>query len=278
MQRKIIHVQNPIAATDGAGVKLKRFFPIAGFEGVDPFLLFDHFGSDNPNDYIAGFPLHPHRGIETITYMLEGRMRHRDSTGREGVVNAGDVQWMSAGRGIMHEEMPELEGGRLSGFQMWVNLAASEKMNPPDYQEYLAQDIPSFEYAGNTIRLVSGELYGQTGPVAKVSRKPVLAEIHLNNDLTIPLESSHSALLYIFEGELEVVSNTNTKVSAPQLVVVLSDGDELVLKTDSSAKLMLASGEPLHEPVVRHGPFVMNTREEILQTLNELKSGTFPPS
>lgn len=277
MKRSIKHTQSPTQASDGAGVQLKRLFPVPGFQAVDPFLLFDHFGSDNPDDYIAGFPLHPHRGIETITYMLKGRMRHKDSTGREGVIEAGDVQWMSAGRGIMHEEMPELEGGHLSGFQLWVNLAAKEKMNPPDYQEYRASEITVFDYEGHKIRLVSGDMYGHTGPVSKVSRKPLLAEIEVNGELSIPIVEMHTALMYVFEGELEVVSHdSSSKVKAPKLVV-LSDGDELVLRSNNSARIMLAAGEALNEPMVRWGPFVMNTREEIEQTLQELKSGAFPP-
>lgn len=279
MKRSIKHTQNPTHATDGAGVQLKRFFPVAGFQAVDPFLLFDHFGSDNPDDYIAGFPMHPHRGIETITYMLKGRMRHKDSTGRSGTIEAGDVQWMSAGRGIMHEEMPELEGGHLSGFQMWVNLPASDKMNPADYQEYRADEIESFEHEGHSIRLVCGELLGHTGPVTKVSRKPLLAEIEVKGELNLLLESEHAALMYVFEGELEVVAdepNSTQKITAPQLVV-LSQGDELVLRSENPARFMLASGAALNEPMVRWGPFVMNTREEIEQTLQELKSGAFPP-
>ncbi|MBT8142865.1 MAG: pirin family protein [Gammaproteobacteria bacterium] len=277
MQRSIQQIRIPVEATDGAGVKLKRFFPVPGFQAVDPFLLFDHFGSNDPDDYVAGFPLHPHRGIETITYMLKGKMRHKDSTGRSGVIKAGDVQWMSAGCGIMHEEMPELEAGELSGFQLWVNLSATEKMNPPDYQEYRADQIPEFEIDGNKFRLVCGDLFGHTGPVSKISRKPMLVEIEINSTLTIPLSDNLSVLLYVFEGQLQVVKQSSHEVlKAPQMAV-LSHGTQLDLTTDDSARILLAAGEALNEPMVRWGPFVMNTREEIEQTLQELKSGTFPP-
>lgn len=177
MNRDIQLSQQPLETQDGAGVKLKRLFPTSELDNIDPFLLFDHFGSDNPDDFISGFPMHPHRGIETVTYMLEGRVRHRDSTGRNGTIEAGDVQWMSAGRGIMHEEMPERDGGQLAGFQLWLNLPASEKMKPAEYQEYRAEKITAFEHQGHTIRLVSGEMLGYEGVVENVSTAPVYADI-----------------------------------------------------------------------------------------------------
>ena len=179
MRREIKRSVAPQMTEDGAGVKLKRMFPAPGLDDIDPFLLFDHFGSDNPDDFIAGFPMHPHRGIETVTYMLDGRVKHSDSTGRSGAIEAGDVQWMSAGRGILHEEMPERAAGRLSGFQLWVNLPAREKMKAPEYQEYKASEINAFDHQGNTIRLLSGELLGQQGAVQNVSTLPLYADITL---------------------------------------------------------------------------------------------------
>lgn len=279
MRREIKRSLAPQQVQDGAGVKLKRMFPAPGLDDIDPFLLFDHFGSDNPDDFLAGFPMHPHRGIETVTYMLDGRVKHSDSTGRSGSIEAGDVQWMSAGRGILHEEMPERAEGRLSGFQLWVNLPAREKMKAPEYQEYKASEINAFEYDGNTIRLLSGELLGQQGAVKNVSTLPLYADMTLAaGQLTLQLPAEHHAFVYVFEGETQIVSaagETQT-IAAPRLAV-LSEGDELVLATQQSARLMLAAAQKINEPIARWGPFVMNTREEIEQTLAELRSGQFPP-
>ena len=279
MNRTIISRHKPVEAEDGAGVKLKRFFPVAGLDDVDPFVLLDHFGSDNPDDFIAGFPLHPHRGIETVTYMLEGRVRHRDSTGRSGTIEAGDVQWMSAGRGIMHEEMPEVADGRLDGFQLWVNLPARYKMKAAEYQEYRADQITEFEHHGHVVRLVTGELLGHQGSVVKVSTQPIYADISLGaGELTLDLPASHNAFIYNFEGALEVVGEGKTQaLHAPELAV-LGPGSQLQLRSNSGARLLLAAGKPNNEPIVRSGPFVMNTREEIIQTWQEIKDGSFPPA
>ena len=224
--------------------------------------------------------MHPHRGIETVTYLLEGRVKHSDSTGRSGVIEAGDVQWMSAGRGIMHEEMPERADGRLSGFQLWVNLPAREKMKPADYQEYKASEITAFEHEGHQIRLISGELAGQQGVVKNVSTLPLYADISLSaGQLSLQLPEHHHAFVYVFEGTTQVVnaSGESQAVLAPRLVT-LSDGDELVFNTPESARVMLAAAQKIGEPVARWGPFVMNTREEIDQTLAEMREGRFPPA
>ena len=280
MHRTIVSRNKPVEVEDGAGVKLKRFFPVAGLDNVDPFVLLDHFGSDNPDDFIAGFPLHPHRGIETVTYMLEGRVRHRDSTGHSGTIEAGDVQWMSAGRGIMHEEMPEVAEGRLDGFQLWVNLPASEKMKAAEYQEYRADQITEFEHQGHQLRLVSGELLGHQGSVINVSTQPIYADIRLSSGtLEIELPEHHNAFIYAFEGGLEVLGETNQveALDAPALAV-LSNGQRLHLRSDSGARVLFAAGKPNNEPIMRSGPFVMNTREEIIQTWQEIRDGTFPPA
>ena len=279
MNRTIISRHKPVEAEDGAGVKLKRFFPVAGLDDVDPFVLLDHFGSDNPDDFIAGFPLHPHRGIETVTYMLEGRVRHRDSTGRSGTIEAGDVQWMSAGRGIMHEEMPEVADGRLDGFQLWVNLPARDKMKAAEYQEYRADQITEFEHQGHRVRLVTGTLLGHRGSVVNVSTQPLYADIRLSpGSLECELPEHHNAFVYLFEGALEVVGDDNQaeKLEAPVLAV-LGTGDRLGFRSDSGARVLLAAGKPNNEPIMRSGPFVMNTREEIIQTWQEIRDGTFPP-
>jgi redox-sensitive bicupin YhaK (pirin superfamily) len=264
---------------DGAGVRLKRLFPTPELDNIDPFLLLDHFGSDNADDFIAGFPMHPHRGIETVTYMLEGRVKHKDSTGRSGTIEAGDVQWMSAGRGIMHEEMPERADGRLDGFQLWVNLPASEKMKPAEYQEYQSEKITKFDHQGHKVRLVSGELLGHQGVVKNVSTSPLYAEINMTpGRLDLQLPNQHNAFLYVFHGEVKILNGNGgaKNVSAPELVI-LTEGDHLVLEADGEGRLMLAAARKIGEPIVRWGPFVMNSREEVEQTLREISAGKFPP-
>ncbi len=280
MNRTIQSRHTPEEVMDGAGVKLKRFFPVAGLDNVDPFVLLDHFGSDDPDDFIAGFPLHPHRGIETVTYMLEGRVRHRDSTGRSGTIEAGDVQWMSAGRGILHEEMPEVADGRLDGFQLWMSLPARDKMKPAEYQEYPADQITAFPHQGHTVRLVSGELLGHRGSVIDVSTQPIYADISLTDGaLSLDLPATHNAFIYVFEGALEVLASDDQaeSITAPELAV-LSRGERLDLRTATESRLLLAAGLPNDEPIMRSGPFVMNTREEIIQTWQEIRDGTFPPA
>jgi redox-sensitive bicupin YhaK (pirin superfamily) len=279
MNRDIKLIKQPLSTQDGAGVKLKRLFPTSELDNIDPFLLFDHFGSDNIDDFIAGFPMHPHRGIETVTYMLEGRVKHKDSAGHSGTIEAGDVQWMSAGRGIMHEEMPERADGRLSGFQLWVNLPAGEKMKPAEYQEYHAKKITVFKHQGHSIRLVSGKLLGHEGVVKNVSTEPVYADITMNESrLELKLPPLHNAFLYIFQGEASVINDDGeaNSVTSPRLVI-LTQGDRLVMETNREARFMLAAAQKIEEPIVRWGPFVMNTHEEVEQTLQEIRTGQFPP-
>jgi redox-sensitive bicupin YhaK (pirin superfamily) len=279
MIRDIQSIHPPTIAQDGAGVKLKRYFPVAGLDNIDPFMLLDHFGSDNPDDFIAGFPLHPHRGIETVTYMLDGRIRHKDSTGHSGTIEAGDVQWMRAGRGIMHEEMPEVADGRLDGFQLWVNLPAKDKMKKAQYLEYPANEIPCFEHDGHIIRLISGDLLGHQGIVSHISTQPTYADITLTGGkLSLNLPDSHNAFIYVFQGELELINEQGKKhaIAAPELVI-LTPGNQLVLQTTTEARLLLIAGQPNNEPIARSGPFVMNTHSEIVQTWSEIRNGEFPP-
>jgi len=279
MNRDIQSIHPPTIAQDGAGVKLKRYFPVAGLDNIDPFMLLDHFGSDNPDDFIAGFPLHPHRGIETVTYMLDGRIRHKDSTGHSGSIEAGDVQWMRAGRGIMHEEMPEVAEGQLDGFQLWVNLPAKDKMKKAQYQEYPAKDIPCFEHDGHIIRLISGDLLGHQGIVGHISTQPTYADITLiGGKLNLNLPDSHNAFIYVFQGELELINEQGKKhaIASPELVI-LTPGNQLVLQTTTEARLLLIAGQANNEPIARSGPFVMNTHAEIVQTWSEIRNGKFPP-
>lgn len=278
MNRSIKSRHRPIDAQDGAGVKLRRLFPVPGLDNIDPFMLLDHFGSNNSDDFIAGFPLHPHRGIETVTYMLEGRIRHKDSTGHSGSIEAGDVQWMCAGRGIMHEEMPEVANGKLDGFQLWVNLPAKNKMQPADYQEFPAAGLTHFDHEGHHIKLISGELLEHKGSVNHTSNTPIYADISLNHGtLSLELPENYQVFIYVFEGELNVINNKSDSTITASELAILSNGTQLVLQADAQARLLLLGGQPNNEPIARYGPFVMNTRSEITQTLREIQSGTFPP-
>ena len=279
--RKIARIIEPQRVSDGAGVKLKRSIAGAALDYLDPFLLFDHFGSDNPDDYIAGFPMHPHRGIETVTYMHSGTVEHKDSLGHAGSIAAGDVQWMTAGRGILHEEMPKLRGGHLSGFQLWVNLPAKLKMSKPRYQEVTAGKIPELVRAdGVKVRVIAGRVDQVSGAVREIAADPEYLDVIMPAHTTFvqPVARGHTAFAYLYEGEAQLgvtADEPGKTVAAPKLVV-LGDGDEVRITTGArNAGLLLASGKPLHEPVARYGPFVMNTPEEIQQTLMDLRNGTF---
>ena len=279
--RKVMRVIRPEATSDGAGVKLKRSIATQTLDYLDPFLLFDHFGSENSDDYIAGFPMHPHRGIETVTYMLAGAVKHRDSSGNSGIIRAGDVQWMTAGGGIMHEEMPQLEGGRLDGFQLWVNLPARLKMSKPRYQEIVSQDIPSVEQEnGVRIRVIAGAVGDVRGSVKDIAADPTYLDISVpaNTSFTHPIPRGHTAFAYVFagEGNFGISDDGDGKqVNAPHLVV-FDDGDQIqVSASENGVRFLLISGKPLNEPIARYGPFVMNTEEEIEQALLDLRRGTF---
>jgi redox-sensitive bicupin YhaK (pirin superfamily) len=279
--RKVARVIQPETTSDGAGVKLKRSIATATLDYLDPFLLFDHFGSENSDDYVAGFPMHPHRGIETVTYMLAGAVKHRDSSGNSGIIRAGDVQWMTAGGGIMHEEMPQLEGGRLDGFQLWVNLPARLKMTKPRYQEILADDIPVVERDdGTQVRVIAGAVGDVRGAVKDIAADPTYLDISVpaRTSFSHPIPIGHAAFAYVFAGA-GIFGITNAEdgkqVTAPNLVV-FDDGDEVkVSALEQGVRFLLISGKPLNEPIARYGPFVMNTEEEIEQALLDLRRGTF---
>jgi hypothetical protein len=258
-------------------VRLKRTIASRKLDYLDPFLLLDHFGSDNPQDFMAGFPMHPHRGIETVTYMLEGYVRHEDSLGNAGTIGAGDVQWMTAGSGIMHEEMPRPDGNRMYGFQLWVNLPAERKMTRPRYQEYTSEAIPEVEMEGGArIRVVAGEAGGVHGPVGEIAIAPTYLDVEVPANATFshPVEPDHTAFAYVFEGEGSFGPD-GERIWAPSLVI-FGTGDRVQARAGGeSLRFLLVSGKPLHEPVARYGPFVMNTREEIQQALQDLRNGTF---
>ena len=263
-------------ASDGAGVRLTRVIGQPALDMLDPFLLLDEFGSDQPGDYIAGFPEHPHRGFETVTYMLDGRMRHGDNQGNSGLLQSGSVQWMTAGRGIVHSEMPEQEEGLMRGFQLWVNLPASDKMTAPRYQDIAPEKIPEVEpAAGVKVRVVAGRLGDTRGPVDGIVTQPLYLDIALQPGASfdVPVPQGHNAFAYVFEGH--GVSLGEERLDRSELAV-LSDGDGVHLEAgDSAARVLLVAGKPLREPVARYGPFVMNTRQEIIQAVEDFNAGRF---
>lgn len=273
---RLVHGQ---AVSDGAGVKLNRVIGTAQLPDIDPFLLLDEFRSDQPGDYLAGFPEHPHRGFETVTYMLAGRMRHGDNHGHSGLLEAGSVQWMTAGRGIVHSEMPEQEDGLLAGFQLWLNLPARDKMTAPRYQEFPDAVIPVVQPAENVrVKIIAGELAGKTGPISGVATQPLYWDITLaaNTAFTAHVPASHQAFIYVFEGRVNAGPKNSRHTVLQGQMALLGHGDhvELCAGTDG-ARLLLIAGLPLREPVARHGPFVMNTQAEIHQAFADYRAGRF---
>jgi len=281
--RLVKQVIDPQYVIEGAGVLLRRSFGPDRSNLFDPFLLFDHFAFNDPIEGpIAGFPTHPHRGIETVTYMLDGNTRHRDSLGNLGVIGPGDVQWMTSGRGIMHEEMPQRgPSGLVVGFQLWVNLPAAEKMSRPRYQEVIAASIPTVEKDGVKVRVVAGEYGGVQGPVTEIAAKPLYMDVTLDPGtvFTLPVPEGHTAVAYLFEGTCFFGGDGQGQGEFVEGVsmVVFGDGDRVEVQggTDSAARFMLIAGAPFKEAIVPYGPFVMNTQEEIMQALADLRNGTF---
>jgi redox-sensitive bicupin YhaK (pirin superfamily) len=279
--RKVTQIVEPITVMEGAGVRLIRSIATRTLDHVDPFLLFDHFGSKDPADYIKGFPMHPHRGIETVTYMISGHVNHKDSIGNSGSITDGDVQWMTSGRGIMHEEMPEPHKDEMVGFQLWVNLPARLKLTRPRYQNITSDQIPEIGHKdGVKIRVIAGEVDGVRGPVKEIVAEPTYLDISIPSGGTFsqPIIRGHAAFAYIFEGEGIFETDgidAGQPISRPRLVV-FGDGDQVSVRaSDPGVRFLLVSGKPLNEPIARWGPFVMNTQKEIEQTLEEIKNGTF---
>ncbi len=276
VQRCVKQIVRGRATSDGAGVKLTRVIGSAELPNLDPFLMLDEFGSDKPGDYLAGFPEHPHRGFETVTYMLAGRMRHHDNQGNTGLLGPGSVQWMTAGRGIVHSEMPEQEHGLMQGFQLWVNLPARDKMCAPRYQDIPADAVPLVTpAAGVQVRVLAGSLGDVEGPVRAVATAPVYLDIALqpSTQFSVPLPHEHSAFAYVFEGEAAI--GDATAVQRGQLAV-LDIGDAVTLTAGKSgARMILVAGQPLREPVAKYGPFVMNTQQEIVQAVEDFRAGKF---
>ena len=275
--RPVARVARGMPATDGGGVKLNRVIGTPQLSAVDPFLMLDEFRTEDAADYIAGFPDHPHRGFETVTYMLAGRMRHGDNKGHTGRLEAGSVQWMTAGRGIVHSEMPEQENGLMQGFQLWVNLPAKDKMVAPRYQEIPPQDIPVAELAGGVkVKVIAGALADVQGPINGIATDPILLDVGLpaGGRFTMALPRGHNAFLYPFEGQI-AAGEAGTPVARGS-IAVLGEGDSVLITAPSGgARVLLAAGQPLNEPVARYGPFVMNTPEQIREALIDYEQGRF---
>jgi quercetin 2,3-dioxygenase len=283
--RNLIHVIESIPTADGAGVQLRRSLGSQRGLHVDPFLMLDEFYSDDPNDYIAGFPPHPHRGFETVTYMLDGHMRHEDHLGNRGDLGPGDVQWMTAARGIIHSEMPQQSAGRLRGFQLWLNLPAKEKMQPARYRDIPAGEIPELSLPqGGRLKVIAGALaldgitsYGPVnGRGAKISTDPLYLDVHLpaGGASTTPIPRGHSAILYSYEGSGEIGTPGATRLLPHRAAGLLSDGDSVRVEAGAQGvRFLLLAARPIGEPIVQYGPFVMNTREEIEQALADYRNG-----
>jgi quercetin 2,3-dioxygenase len=259
---------------DGAGVTLTRIIGQPNLPRLDPFLMLDEFGSDKAQDYIAGFPEHPHRGFQTVTYMLDGKMEHRDSVGNQGLIETGGIQWMNAGRGIIHSEMPKQTEGLMRGFQLWVNLPASEKMSAPHYQDIKAAQVPIVDLAdGVSVKVLVGEFAGVIGPVTAQAVKPVFIDVNFTQtaSLTVPRDPQHNFFIYCYEGQLNI---GHENVLKGQLAV-LHPGSQFALQSKGTSRCIIVGGRPINEPVVQYGPFVMNTEQEIHQAFNDYRQGRF---
>jgi redox-sensitive bicupin YhaK (pirin superfamily) len=262
---------------DGAGVKINRVLTQPLQRRLDPFLMLDAFGSDKAGDYIAGFPEHPHRGFETVTYMLTGRMRHRDSAGNEGLVTNGGVQWMTAGRGVIHSEMPEQEEGLMEGFQLWLNLPAKDKMSAPWYRDIPTEEVPRFTLdSGATVQVIAGSSHGVAGAVQREGTQPLYLDIELPAGASFEqaLPAGHNAFLYVFRGEV-VVEGKGVPQGRMAILDNAKDADGVRIKASSPTRLLLIAGRPLNEPIAQYGPFVMNTQAEVFQAVEDFRAGRF---
>jgi redox-sensitive bicupin YhaK (pirin superfamily) len=273
--RQVEQVVAGKATSDGAGVKLTRVLTQPLQRRLDPFLMLDAFGSDNPDDYIAGFPDHPHRGFETVTYMISGRMLHRDSAGHEGLLESGGVQWMTAGRGVIHSEIPQQEEGLMEGFQLWLNLPGREKMAAPWYRDFAAADLPRFVTdAGVAVTVIAGESHGVAGAVTRDATAPLYLDLHLPAGTRFGqrLPPEHNAFVYVYRGEVAIAGSA---VPALRMAILANDprSDGLLIDAAMDARVLLIAGKPLNEPIVQHGPFVMNTEKEIHEAVNDFRNG-----
>ena len=272
--RGVVRIVKAQPTSDGAGVKLNRSVGTQALPMVDPFLMLDEFYTDNPDDYVAGFPDHPHRGFETVTYMLAGAMEHKDSVGNKGHLRAGSVQWMTAGRGIIHSEMPQQENGLMWGFQLWVNLPRADKMMPPRYQDIAPEAIPEVKVGAAAVRAIAGEIAGTKGPVEGIATAPLMldAKLPAHERVRFDVPRDHNAFVYVFEGEARL--GDEGAIVPRGHAAVLGDGDSLEAAAgDDGARFLLLAGKPLNEPVARYGPFVMSSEVEIRQALRDFQAG-----
>ena len=275
--RTVEHVVAGQPTSDGAGVKLTRVVTQHLQRRLDPFLMLDAFGTDDPRDYIAGFPDHPHRGFETVTYMIAGRMRHRDSAGHEGLLQNGGVQWMTAGRGVVHSELPEQEEGRMEGFQLWLNLPATDKMREPWYRDFQAADIPEVTTPeGVKVRVIAGESHGVKGAMEREVTEPLYLDLELPAGASFaqPLAAGHNAFVYVYRGALEI---EGTEVPVQRMAVLKNseDSDGVALRAREASRALLIAGKPLREPIAQYGPFVMNNQAQIVQAIQDYQAGRF---
>ena len=271
--KKIIE---PMPATDGAGVKLKRAIGTPELDYLDPFLMLDEFGSDNAEDYIAGFPPHHHRGIETVTYMLKGEFEHQDSTGAKGNMASGDVQWMKTGRGIIHSEMPAMSEGKLQGFQLWINMPAELKKNKPEYIYIDSKQMQTYKDIDKKITIIAGKFKDVEGPVSKHNVEPIYFDIELKEgkEFNFELSSTHNSFIYVVEGSIKIGDQAHASIQNSKLIILNKENNLKVLGLKNS-KFLLISGKPIGEPIVRGGPFVMNTQAEIKEAIQDFHNGTF---
>lgn len=275
--RSIERIVTGVATSDGAGVTLTRVLTGKLQRRLDPFLMLDAFGSDDPDDYIAGFPDHPHRGFETVTYMLAGRMRHRDNAGHEGLLGDGGVQWMVAGRGVIHSEIPEQQDGLMEGFQLWLNLPAKNKMAEPWYRDIPSAQIPEYTTADNvTVRVIAGTSHGMAGAITREITEPVYLDIHVPAGITFATElpATHNAFIYVYRGAVQIGA---TQVESKRMGILSNEpqAEGVQLQAIEDARLILVAGKPLNEPIAQYGPFVMNTEQEIHQALDDYRNGRF---
>ena len=269
-------ILEPVPATDGAGVKLKRAIGTPELDYLDPFLMLDEFGSDNAEDYIAGFPPHPHRGIETVTYMLKGEFEHQDSTGAKGNMTSGDVQWMKTGRGIIHSEMPAMSEGKLQGFQLWINMPAELKKNKPEYIYIDSKQMQIYKDIDKKITIIAGKFKDVEGPVSKHNVEPIYFDIELKEgkEFNFELSSTHNSFIYLVEGSIKIGDQAHASIQNSKLIILNKENNLKVLGLKNS-KFLLISGKPIGEPIVRGGPFVMNTQAEIKEAIQDFHNGTF---
>ena len=269
-------ILEPVPASDGAGVKLKRAIGTPDLDYFDPFLMLDEFGSDNAEDYVAGFPPHPHRGIETVTYMLKGEFEHEDSTGAKGRMASGDVQWMKTGRGIIHSEMPAMSEGKLQGFQLWINMPAELKKNKPEYIYIDSKQMQTYKDIDKKIIIIAGKFKDVVGPVNKHNVEPVYFDIELKEgkEFNFELSSTHNSFIYLVEGSIKIGDQVHAPIQNSKLIILNKENNLKVLGLKNS-KFLLISGKPIGEPIVRGGPFVMNTEAEIQEAIQDFHNGTF---